>query len=228
MLTDDSFDAPGRLVHGFSTRRDAKGQALNLGTEANAQDWGRAAQMLGVSDMGIAMMSQVHGAQVLWADKAGVVGQADAILTRTPGLLLAVRTADCVPVLVAGSGAVGAIHAGWRGLATGVIPAAIAALKGTGPLQAVVGPSICVDCYEVSEAVVAGIAKWIPERSFVRRGGVRPHVDPGRAAVAQLEAAGVAHIAHIKVCTACDERLWSHRQSGPSAGRQAGFVGRLC
>jgi copper oxidase (laccase) domain-containing protein len=123
---------------------------------------------------------------------------------------------------------VGAIHAGWRGLAAGVIPAAIAELAHDGPLRAVVGPSICMDCYEVGEEVVAGIAARVPESRFVRRMGPRPHVDPGLAAVAQLEAAGVAKIAHIQVCTACDGRLWSHRLSGSEAGRQAGIVGRLC
>jgi YfiH family protein len=228
MLTEPSFDADRRTVSGFSTRVDAAGRPLDLGTGSDEADWARAATDLGVPELGVAFISQVHGASVLWATRPGLAGEADAILSREPGLLLAVRTADCVPILVAGEGVVGAIHAGWRGLAAGVIPAAIAELAHDGPLRAVVGPSICMDCYEVGEEVVAGIAAWVPESRFVRRVGPRPHVDPGLAAVAQLEAAGVAEIAHIQVCTACDGRLWSHRLSGLEAGRQAGIVGRLC
>jgi len=145
-----------------------------------------------------------------------------------PGLLLAIRTADCVPILLAGQGVVAAIHAGWRGLAAGVIPSTLQGLSGRGPFHAVVGPSICMGCYEVGEEVVAGIAQWVPEDRFVDRSRTKPHVDPGAAAVAQLEAAGVSYVDRIGACTQCDDRLWSHRQEGPLAGRQVGVIGLTC
>jgi YfiH family protein len=170
----------------------------------------------------------VHGSDVVWARSPGAAGQADAVITDVPGLLIAVRTADCVPILVAGEGVVAAIHAGWRGLAAGVIPAAIAELQGRGPLTAVVGPSICMDCYEVGEEVVEGIARWVSPTHFVDRSREKPHVDGGAAAVAQLQAAGVAHVEHLKLCTRCDARLWSHREEGSAAGRQAAVVGLRC
>ena len=228
MLTAISLNAQAHIVHGFSTRCDRSGAALDLGLGSGPQDWARAAGDLGVGDLGTAIVSQVHGRGVIWADRPGLAGEADAVLSRTPGLLVAVRTADCVPVLVSGPEVVGAIHAGWRGLAAGVIPAAIEALEGCGPLRAVVGPSICMDCYEVGEEVVQGIAQWVDPARFVSRIQPRPHVDPGLAAVAQLEACGVHQVEHLKICTVCDDRLWSYRQDGSDAGRQAAIVGLRC
>jgi len=228
MFTHANFSRSGKIVHGFSTRLDGASRRLDLGAGASSEDWAAAVAAVGAPDMAVAIISQVHGAGVLWATGPGLVGEADAVLSREVGLLLAVRTADCVPILVAGEGVVGAIHAGWRGLAAGVIPAALAELDSFGALSAVVGPSICMDCYEVDEPVVEGISRWIPESSFVRRGSGRPHVDPGAAAVAQLKASGLTDITRVEVCTSCDPRLWSHRQSGAAAGRQAGLVGRLC
>ena len=169
------------IVHGFTTRTDPLGRRLHLGTGASAADWTRAAVQLGVSEWPTAYVSQVHGDRILWATTGGCVGEADALLTRETELLVAVRTADCVPILVWGEAVVGAIHAGWRGLAAGIIPKAIEMLAGEGPLQAVVGPAICMDCYEVGEEVVEGIAQWTDPQHFVRRGPGKPHVDGGAA-----------------------------------------------
>jgi len=228
MFTSPEFGAQKTIVHGFTSSVDHQGRPLDLGVGSTASDWQRAAAELGVPEMGTAFVSQVHGRGVLWATAPGLAGEADAILSRTPGLLVAVRTADCVPVLVAGQTVVGAIHAGWRGLAAGVILEALAALAEDGPLRAVVGPAICMDCYEVGEEVVDGIARWVSPSDFVRRTGAKPHVDGAAAAVAQLRKGGVADVSRIEVCTQCDERLWSFRQTGSRAGRQAGIVGLRC
>jgi YfiH family protein len=216
------------VVHGFSTSLDRTGRPLDLGSNAKMEDWRRLATDAGFDGAPVAFSAQVHGAECRYADGPGSVGDADAIWTDVPGLLLAVRTADCVPILVAGPGVVAAIHAGWRGLAGGVIPAAVEVLAGHGPLHAVVGPSICMGCYEVGEEVVAGIAQWVPEARFVDRTTAKPHVDPGAAAVAQLEAAGISSVERIGICTQCDDRLWSHRQTGSLAGRQVGVIGLTC
>jgi YfiH family protein len=228
LIFGSSLQAFSAVIHGFTTRVDSSGQVLDLGASAGASAWARVARDLGVAGLETARISQVHGADVVWARSPGAAGQADAVITDVPGLLIAVRTADCVPILVAGEGVVAAIHAGWRGLAAGVIPTAIAELQGRGPLTAVVGPSICMDCYEVGEEVVEGIARWVSPTHFVDRSREKPHVDGGAAAVAQLQAAGVAHVEQLKLCTRCDARLWSHREEGSAAGRQAAVVGLRC
>ena len=119
IFADPAFAAQKNIVHGFTSILDVDGQRLDLGRGSTSTDWARAARSIGADDMGTAFVSQVHGKTVLWAEQPGLVGEADAVLTRVPGLLVAVRTADCVPILVAGKTAVGAIHAGWRGLAAG-------------------------------------------------------------------------------------------------------------
>ena len=226
MLKAQETSASESVVHGFTTRTDCAGERLHLGTGAGPADWGRAAADLGVGDWPVAFVSQVHGDGVLWATSGGCVGEADAVLSRETELLVAVRTADCVPIVVWGESVVGAIHAGWRGLAAGIIPKAIGMLKDEGPLRAVVGPAICLDCYEVGQEVVEGIARWTDPSAFVRLGPGKPHVDGGAAAEAQLRDAGVAAVERVEACTRCDDRLWSHRQQGSAAGRQAGMVGR--
>ncbi len=178
--------------------------------------------------MPVALMSQVHGCGVLRVATSGMAGEGDALVTDQRGLLLAVRVADCVPILVAGTHAVAAIHAGWRGLAAGVIAATLDAL-GPGTWTAAVGPCICVDCYEVGPEVVRGIANSVPEAVFVRRDfGPRPHADLGAAAAHQLQAAGVDTIDILSTCTRCSSAHWSYREQGAAAGRQAGLVGLSC
>jgi YfiH family protein len=216
------------VVHGFTGRTCPAGTTLDLGAQSTADAWDRAAAAVGAPECGTAIASQVHGHTALHATQPGLAGEADALISDTPGLIVAVRVADCVPILVAGDGVVAAIHAGWRGLASGVIGTALHAMQGQGPFVAAVGPRICVDCYEVGAEVVAGIGARVPIGHFVRDGAARPHVDLGAAAAHQLRAAGVEAVDVLAVCTRCDARFWSHRQSGAAAGRQAGLVGLRC
>jgi YfiH family protein len=145
-----------------------------------------------------------------------------------------VRTADCVPVLLAAPGGVGVAHAGWRGAALGVVPAAVRALceaTGAAPaaVRAAIGPSIAGQRYEVGHEVVDALAASgvDPARFLVAGPGSRPHVDVADAVEAQLEALGVGRIARVRRCTAEDPELFSHRADGPATGRQAGVVARL-
>jgi hypothetical protein len=216
------------VVHGFSTRADRQGDSLDLRSGARPDVWERLAKEVGMPDAPVAFASQVHGKGLLKATEGGLVGEADALWTDVPGLLLAIRTADCVPIVAVAGDAVGVVHAGWRGLAEGVIAAAVDVLRERGPIHAVVGPAICMDCYEVGEEVVEGLARWVPEQEFVSRSHSKPHVDPSAAAVAQLRDLGVQQVERIAVCSQCDDRLWSYRQSGPNAGRQAGVIGLIC
>ncbi len=218
---------PG-LVHGFTGRTDAAGRSLDLGTGVCDSTWDLAAADVGASGWTVARASQVHGTTVLRAEQGGLAGQGDAVVTQTPGVLAAVRVADCVPILVAGDGIVAAVHAGWRGLAAGIIAEAVSALGACGPLVAAVGPRICVDCYEVGDEVVEGIGRLVPTDQFVHLDGLKPHVDLGTAAAHQLRASGVDQVDVLMVCSRCDPRFWSHREEGPGAGRQAGIVGLQC
>lgn len=216
------------VVHGFCTRVDRDGASLDLRTGAGADAWKRVSVELTGSVKPMAHASQVHGHAVRYASGPGSVGEADALWTDVPGLLLVIRTADCVPVVIAGDGAVAAVHAGWRGLAEGVIAETIDAMTAYGRLHAAVGPAICLQCYEVGEEVVAGLSHRTPEHVFVDRSGPRPHVDPAAAAVAQLRSLGVETVERVDVCSRCDPRLWSHRQDATNAGRQASVVGLRC
>jgi YfiH family protein len=182
---------------------------------------------------------QVHGSAVTTAAAcrgAGSPPEADAVVATEPGAIVGVVTADCVPVLLSGGGgrAVAAIHAGWRGLACGVIGAGVDALRhsaGGAPLRAVIGPHIGPCCYEVDAPVVDALrARFDRELVPCLRPG-RPghvHLDLGALAVRALVRAGVAAEALAilpDACTRCDARRFhSHRRDGPRAGRLVHFV----
>ncbi len=102
-----------------------------------------------------AFVRQVHGCRVVEARLPGDLGEADAIYVQRSGLPIAVATADCVPVIVEAHRAAAVVHAGWRGAAAGVVPAALDALRAAGhqPLRAAIGPAIGPCCYEVGAEV---------------------------------------------------------------------------
>ncbi len=109
----------------------------------------------------LATLKQVHSDRWLCADgRPGCLGEADALLSQTPGLMIGIFTADCLPVLLVDPErrAVAAVHAGWRGAARGILTAVVAAMQaqfGSRPreLLAAIGPAICGDCYEVGPEV---------------------------------------------------------------------------
>jgi hypothetical protein len=160
---------------------------------------------------------QVHVARV---DEVGEVGvgwsvagrAADGQVARRAGVGVAVHVADCLPVAVAGPGGVAMLHAGWRGLAGGVLEAGVA-LVGAGPLAAAIGPGAGGCCYEVGEEVraVFGLAG-------------RGLLDLKAIARARLEAVGVAAVEDVGVCTLCAPAglVFSHRRG--ATGRQAGVA----
>lgn len=198
------------------------------------QNWERVARALDPSWTAaqIALVSQVHGGDVVEVTEPPLgplqtLGAADALVTRLPDVVLAVRTADCVPVLLEADGVIGAAHAGWRGVAAEVLAATVAAMRDLGARQihAVIGPHIGQDAYEVGEEVVRGIADTgVPEGVFVVR-RARAHVDVGAAARFQLEQLGV-QVRRLERCTFSDPAFYSHRRDGDSTGRQAGSIGR--
>ena len=177
----------------------------------------------------LAWARQIHSAVAL-AARAGACGEGDALYSDSddPDLSLSVVTADCVPVLVAGPAGLAAVHAGWRGIVGGVIPAALDKMTGD-PAErtAWIGPAIGACCYEVGPEVADQVmAASAPE---VARSGPtgKTHLDLQAAARHQLAAAGVRQVFVLSVCTRCDgEKLWSYRREGKAAGRNMAFIWR--
>jgi YfiH family protein len=154
---------------------------------------------------------------------AGQPLEADGQATDSTGIAPAALVADCLPVAVAGDGAVAMLHAGWRGLAEGVIEEGIRAMLELGarrPLSAAIGPGAGRCCYEVGAEVQAVFAESFPE---ARHG---PNLDLKAIARAQLEQAGVQSIRDVGLCTICSapEIFYSHRRDAGVTGRQAGIV----
>lgn len=183
----------------------------------------------------LSWVRQVHGASVHEANEASaarsqrttldeLVG-ADGQVTRTRGVALAALTADCLPIAVAGDGAVAMLHAGWRGLQTGVIDAGVRGLRRlgvVGPLAAAIGPGAGACCYEVGPEVHAAFAALgLPER--VHDGH---RLDLKAIAGSLLQRAGVDSTYDLALCTICSDRtlLFSHRRELGVTGRQAGVA----
>jgi YfiH family protein len=173
-----------------------------------------------------AWLRQVHSARLVEA-RAGVCGEADGLLTAKKELVLAVRTADCVPVLLATPRQVAAVHAGWRGLAAGIVERAAHRLATAGePHRAWIGPAVEAQCYEVSDEVAAAVAR-VSGPGVVRAGDPRPFLDLRLAATQQLAAGGFREVRHLEVCTRCSrELLHSYRRDGSRAGLNWSLIWR--
>ncbi len=175
----------------------------------------------------VTWLSQVHGSTVVDADRTlGANGaRADAVVTAEPDLALTVVTADCAPVVLATPHAVAAVHAGWKGLLAGVVPAAVEKLlgHGDGPVTAWLGPCIRARCYEFGADDLDAVAGALGDevRSVTAWG--TPALDVTAAVTASLRRAGVDRPIDAGVCTACSPVHFSHRARG-DRGRQAAFV----
>lgn len=182
---------------------------------------------------------QVHGTDVVAAEgRSGrPLGEADGVVADTPGLAVAIVTADCVPILLAdpGARAVAAVHAGWRGLAAGVVESGVAALRARGAepvsLRAAIGPHIRSRCYEVDEPVIAGLRARFGDGVEEALSPTRPHhalLDLAVLVVAELRRAGLSeqHIGmSVAACTRCDSgRFHSYRRDGARAGRMLHWI----
>jgi YfiH family protein len=165
---------------------------------------------------------QVHGAFVARVTDSDVRGdgpviEADGQATALSQVAVMVLAADCLPVALGSPRAVAMLHAGWRGLAAGVLEQGVLALSelaGSGEIVAVIGPGAGPCCYEVGAEVHAALT------------GVEAHgpIDLRAIARRRLLAAGVAEVRDARACTICDERFFSHRREGARSGRQAGVA----
>jgi polyphenol oxidase len=199
------------------------------------------AQALGLGDAEIIRLVQVHGRRVIEDESAPrpgsdrVLGEADAVMSRAEGRLLAVFTADCVPILLAdaASGWIAAIHAGWRGTAARIVDAVLDRFEDRGfspsSLFALFGPAISGPAYEVGPEVADSLrasleGRGLPDAAIVPGRGDRCHVDLGLINETVLLARGVRpeRIRRPALCTLTDPRLFpSYRRDGPGTGRIA-------
>lgn len=232
------------FLHGFSTRDGGVSAGpyaqMNLGrsvgddpalVEENHQ---RLARAVGYAREKLFEASQTHGTAVLEPSErdepsALRAREADALVAREKGLAVGVRTADCAPILIADvrTGAVAAVHAGWRGVVAGVISEALRVLAARSPsdLIAVVGPSIGPCCFQVGDDVAARLAQAGGDGIVLRRGLERPHVDLWQAVGHQLRLAGVHAPEVMGLCTVCHpERFFSYRRDGQQSGRMLSLI----
>jgi hypothetical protein len=180
----------------------------------------------------VTTVQQIHSGLVVEATQPATepIAEADGIVTRRPGLLIGVRTADCVPILLVDekTHAVGCIHAGWRGTACNIAIAGVNAMIshcGSHPpdLHAAIGPAIGPCCYEVGPEVAQRFRAWNPHLAEVDG---PTHVDLPAINEMQLRAAGVKDIWQAKECTFCAPgRFFSFRRDKEKAGRMVSFIG---
>ena len=234
--------------HAFFTRKGGVSEgpyatlnfsrAVGDAAERVARNVALAAEVLGVTPGHVYYLSQVHGkvAHVLdgtEAPESVITLEGDALVSRATHVACGVRSADCVPILVGDrrSGAVAAIHAGWRGVVRGVVEAAVATLRAqagsAGDLVAAIGPHIRVGAFEVSDDVAEELAAASPVAGVVERGGTKPHVSLVRIVRAKLEALGIAagSIDDVGGCTVTEpERFFSFRRDGKVGGRHLSAI----
>jgi YfiH family protein len=158
------------------------------------------------------------GERAVWEAAPGdSLLESDGQATALPGLGVMVLTADCLPVAVGSAGAVAMLHAGWRGLAAGVLEEGVRAIRDLGAgdeIAAVIGPGAGVCCYEVGAEVHAALGG----------GSAVGHIDLHAIARERLLAVGVSRVQDVGICTICDRDFFSHRREGARAGRQAGVA----
>lgn len=234
-LLDAPLPAPARGV--FTTRAGGSSRppwdALNLAVHVDdafaTVQANRAAVVAALGLDGLAFGKQVHGAGVrvvrgLSKKTARGLDDTDGLVTTVPGIGLVMMGADCLPVLLAGAGVVGAAHVGRGGLLKGVLTEVVRVMRAEGAAEvtAVLGPGICGGCYEVPAAMAGEVEKAAPgTRCTTRQGTVG--LDLVAGATAQLAAVGVAATA-VGGCTLEQpERFYSYRRDGLT-GRHGGVV----
>ncbi|MER7864300.1 peptidoglycan editing factor PgeF [Amycolatopsis japonica] len=190
----------------------------------------RLATELGLAEDRLAWMEQVHGrtATIVDGTETSAAEATDALVTAEPGLALVVLVADCVPLLLADAeaGVVAAVHAGRVGARVGVVPAAVEAMRSLGAeparTEALLGPAICGDCYEVPADMAADVEKHVPGSACKTRKGT-PGLDLRAGLWRQLADLGVGKIGVDPRCTNEDKTLFSFRRDG-TTGRIAGIT----
>ena len=240
VLVDTRFEGDGFLV-AFTERTGGLSappyESLNLsfavGDDDDAVRRNRALVTMTLGIDAFATAEQVHGsifADVGPADRtSGYTGRsgrlpgADAMSTTMSDTALAILTADCVPIVAASArqGLLAVAHAGWRGIARGIVGALARRFEHPRDVRVAIGPAIGVDHYEVGDEVVSAIAAGTQSGVVRELRDGRVHVDLVATVRAELEAIGIVDVDDSGLCTACHpNRFFSYRRDG-TTGRQA-------
>ena len=247
-LMSDGIEVPHCFTTRFGGISSGHLESLNLGIR-RGDEWENVlknydilGESIGFDPKKLVLSHQTHTdtVRVVGGADAGAglyapeLPECDALITDVPGLALAVFTADCTPILLwdSATGAVGAVHAGWRGTAAsiaGKTVAAMAANFGTRPedIRAAIGPNIGQCCFETHEDVPQ--AMWesfgTEAGAYIRQSGDKFHIDLKALNMLVLRRAGVQQIDISSACTACqNHRFWSHRVTGGQRGSQGAII----
>lgn len=247
-LTADCISAP----HCFSTRLGGVSEgcleSLNLGIHRGdrpsnvLENYRRLGEAVGFRLTELVFPRQTHTDVVRRVTRENaleglflpVEPECDGLITDEPGLALAVFTADCTPILLHDpvTGAVGAVHAGWRGTVADIGGKAVSAMcesYGCRPenIRAAIGPNIGLCCFETDRDVPEAVRAALGEagEQYIRRTGAKYHVDLKGVNQALLRRAGVRIIEVSGECTACrPDRFWSHRVTRGERGSQGAII----
>ena len=200
--------------------------SLNLGTHVSDDlETVLANRALLAKDLGpVQYMSQVHGNRVAIIEEiTDEDPTADALVTGIPGISLAVQVADCIPLLLHSSESIAAVHVGRKGLVNEVTRAALQVMRdmGSTKITAIIGPSICGNCYEVSQEIHDEVVAQHPSASSTTNNGT-PALNLPAALLQVLADEGVTIIDESR-CTVEHQDLYSYRRDGVT-GRQAGII----
>jgi len=223
------WGAPGPYVVAFTTRVGGVSEgayaSLNLGARGDdprrvAENRSIACEELGLDPTLLAVNAQRHSPTVHRAMPGARDEPGDGLWSDEPGQPMLALSADCLPIAIAtteGTPRLALLHAGWRGLAEGVVEAGVLALGGA-PTAAIVGPAVGPCCYEVGEEVSSLFDADLTHDRIL---------DLWTAAERALRRAGVAAVERVDLCTRCNPELFfSHRRSGPARGTQ-GVIGAV-
>jgi len=227
-----SFDLPGGGCALFTTR--AHGNMSSVGGLDHEHGYDARERLR--TQLGLRRLArgyQVHGTTVLRSrtddeipahDSATAQPpvEADGQATSVAGVGAMVLVADCLPVALGTDGAMAMVHAGWRGLAAGILEEGVRAVRelgGAGEIVAIIGPGAGPCCYEVGEEVHTAFGGAYRIESPPTR-----NIDLKAIACDRLLAAGVSEVRVVAACTICDERFFSYRREGAGAGRQGGVA----
>jgi len=237
--------------HGFTTRHGGTSggiyESLNLGLNRGddpasvRENYRRICDAMGIGEDSLVCSLQVHGRHVRTVTRADLGRfylptqvEADGLITRERGIALVVHASDCVPMLLHDPvrGAIGAVHAGWRGTVQNIAAAAVRRMSGEfgcspSDIRAAIGPCISMCCFETGADVADALRAALPdayESCVLERGG-KYMVDLKEANRRQLSDAGVLDISVSDECTSCKcDKYWSHRRTNGLRGSQAAII----
>lgn len=230
---------PDSVKCGFTTRNGGVSKppfdSLNFGRKttddpaAVDENFRLFFQFLDVDTSKAAFMGQVHSDTVRIVDNGGLIPATDGLITVEPGLVIAVKTADCVPLLLfdPATKTAAAVHCGWRSLCAGIAEKTASLMETSfgakpGDILAAIGPSAGVCCYEIGDDVSRHL-----QFDSVRRENGAMYADLRHELRRRLEALGLRsdHVETSSDCTICNSgRFYSHRRDGVQSGRMMGFI----